>query len=159
MWIKIFLVDYKFYIRLVAVSFTVFGVFLFFYIRKLIINFKYDNSFNHFSIFIFILIGILIFSGSDITRILCISLIFILNEILNLNITKSEAKALKISSIIAVVLKFPLLILQFNDNMTIGQGFFITQPEYIDSLTLLFTYIAIGILSIFVFLYFNKKNI
>lgn len=155
MWMKTYLLDYKFYIRLIACLFVVFGPLLFFYWKKILADrANIDQKF----IFISMLGCILIFSGSDITRILCICLLFVMDAIMDTKKTNVELSILKTGLILASIIKFPYLIMKFDNHMTIGEGFFIMQPEYINSIPTLLSYISVGILSITVPYFYQKNN-
>jgi hypothetical protein len=51
------------------------------------------------------------------------------------------------SFILFVPLKFPFLILEFKDGMNLGEGFFVTQPEFLN-VTKVLCYIAYSILAL-----------
>lgn len=126
-WINQNIYNPIFYIRLIACFFVVFSGFSIFYFKKIAENRIITQKF----LFIFILAPILVFSGSDITRILCIILPFLFDDILDLNLSNQDYLWLLFCFLLFLPLKFPFLNLEFSDNQNIGEGFFLTQPEYL----------------------------
>ncbi|MDR2121885.1 MAG: hypothetical protein LBP34_02055 [Flavobacteriaceae bacterium] len=126
-WVNKNIFNYTFYIRLLACMFVVFSGYWIFYLKKII----EDKKITHKFVFIVCLFPFLIFSGTDVTRILCILLPVLLDEILDLNLFGKDYVWITSCFILFIPLKFPFLILDFKDNYEIGEGFFITQAEYL----------------------------
>lgn len=148
-WIRRYLLDYKYYVKILGALAIVFGGFLYYY-------FKNSNWLNHQLFFIVILTPILIFSGSDTTRILCISLPFVLDGIIKTCTTKKDLLWIAISFFCICAIKFPLMNLTFTNEMKIGEGFFITQPEYMP-LRYSLVYITTALAAIIIPNYITKK--
>ncbi|MDR6923166.1 MULTISPECIES: hypothetical protein [Chryseobacterium] len=137
-------------VRLLACFFIVFSSFLF--IRR---------KFSEQTLFFTFLIALLSVSGSDLTRIFCVALPFLFDELINNDKIKNVFLYL-IIFIIFLPYKFAFTILEFQDSNEIGEGFFITNFEYLDvkkSIFFLIYFVVCNLLLFFYLKYARRKQL
>ncbi|WP_223606670.1 hypothetical protein [Chryseobacterium sp. OSA05B] len=133
-------------VKLVACFFIVFSLFLFI-----------KRKFSEQTLFFIFLIALLSVSGSDITRIFCVALPFLFDELIN-NDKRKNVFLYLIILIISLPYKFIFTILEFHDNNKIGEGFFITNLEYqeVNKSIIFLVYFAVCNLILFFYLRNSK---
>lgn len=137
-------------VKLIACFFIVFSSFLFI-----------KRKFSEQTLFFIFLVALLSVSGSDLTRIFCIALPFLFDELIN----KDKVKDIFLYLIIFILFvpyKFIFTILEFQDNNKIGEGFFVTNLEYQDinkSIFFLIYFIGCNIILFFYLKYSKQKQL
>lgn len=135
-------------VKLVACFFIVFSSFLFI-----------KRKFSEQTLFFIFLIALLSVSGSDLTRIFCVALPFLFDELINNDKVKNIALYL-IILITFLPYKFIFTILEFQDSNKIGEGFFITNLEYqeVDKSIYFLMYFLVCNVFLFLYLKYSKQK-
>lgn len=135
-------------VKLIACFFIVFSSFLFI-----------KRKFSEQTLFFIFLVALLSVSGSDLTRIFCVALPFLFDELINNDKVKNIFLYL-ITLIIFLPYKFIFTILEFQDSNKIGEGFFVINLEYQEvnkSIFFLIYFVVCNVLLFFYLKYSKQK--